>query len=173
MKKLFMAPLIGIMVCFGSAQVAKAQSPAEIVTPSQLYTTIVKLDSTLFAAFNNCNMAEFGAHFADDIEFYHDKGGLTNGLKNLIEVMEKGLCKKGNGWRSRRAVVPGSLKVYPMDKYGAILTGMHRFYETELATGKEYERSSAKFTHLFQEVNGVWKIKRVLSYDHQMPVNGK
>ena len=86
-----------------------------------------------------------------------------------MEGMEKGLCRPGNQWKSRRELIPGSLKVYPMNKYGAILTGEHRFFETDLTTGKEYERSTAKFTHLFQEVNGVWKIKRVLSYDHQMP----
>jgi hypothetical protein len=162
-----------IVVCTGSVQIARAQSQAETLTPSQLYTTVVRLDSTLFAAFNSCNLQAFSAHFTEDVEFYHDKGGLTNGLKDLVEGMEKGLCRTGSEWKSRRAVVPGSLKVYPMNKYGAILTGEHRFYETELATGKEYERSTAKFTHLFQEVNGVWKIKRVLSYDHQMPAKGK
>ena len=157
------------MVCVVCGQKAKAQSQAETLAPTQLYTTIVKLDSTLFAAFNSCDVKLFGTLFTEDVEFYHDKGGLTNGLKSLVEGMEKGLCRPGKEWKSRREVIPGSLKVYPMNKYGAILTGEHRFYETELATGKEYERSTAKFTHLFQEVNGVWKIKRVLSYDHQMP----
>ena len=159
--------LIG-MVFSGFVKV-NAQSQAEALTQEQLYKTIVSLDSALFASFNSCNVELFKTYFADNLEFYHDKGGVTLSLQKFVDDFKTGLCKPNNTWKSRREVVSGSLKVYPMNNYGAILVGEHSFYETELATGKEYRRSTAKFTHLYQEKDRIWKIVRSLSYDHQMP----
>jgi hypothetical protein len=159
------------ILCLSTATVQKvnAQAQAGKLTQAEIHQTIVNLDSSMFVAFNTCNVQQFKTYFTDDLEFYHDKGGPTFSMQKFVADFEKGLCNPNKQWKSRRQVVPGSLKVYPMNNYGAILVGEHTFYETELATGKEYRRSTAKFTHLFQEQNGVWKIVRVLSYDHQMP----
>jgi hypothetical protein len=148
---------------------ASAQTQTEKMSGEQLYKTVVALDSTLFSHFNTCNTMEMRKVFTEDLEFYHDKGGLTTSLQKFIEDFETGLCKKGNRWRSRRELIPGSVKVYPLNKFGAIMEGEHRFYETDVTTGIEYTRSSAKFTHVVQEVAGVWKIRRVLSYHHIDP----
>jgi hypothetical protein len=46
--------------------------------------------------------------------------------------------------------------------------GEHRFYK--LTPGKKDELTeTAKFTHLWKKENGVWKLARVLSYDHRDP----
>ena len=42
-----------------------------------LYETIVKLDSTVFEAYNNCRMDIYASFFSEDLEFYHDKAGLS------------------------------------------------------------------------------------------------
>ena len=49
--------------------------------------------------------------------------------------------------------------------YGAILSGEHVFYVRQ--KGKpEVLDGRAKFTHLWLLKDGVWKMSRVLSYDH-------
>ncbi len=66
------------------------------------------------------------------------------------------------------------MEVFPLYKdnsqvlYGAIQNGVHDFdqqYEGEVAR----KTNTARFTHLWIIENGDWKLKRVLSYDHQIP----
>lgn len=64
-----------------------------------------------------------------------------------------------------RKPAAGTFKVYPLDGYGAILTGNHDFYILE--NGKEKKTGTAKFTHLWLLKDGYWKMARVLSYDHK------
>jgi hypothetical protein len=50
------------------------------------------MDSTFFDAYNNCDMNKQAAIYADEIEFYHDQGGLMtskqdiHGTKNIFAV---------------------------------------------------------------------------------------
>jgi hypothetical protein len=113
-------------------------------------------------------MSEMTQFFAEDVEFYHDKGGPKLGLENLRAVSEKGLCGNEN-WHLRREVVAGTVRVFPMENnrtpYGAILSGEHVFYINE--KGKpEYLDGRARFTHLWLLKDGQWKMARILSYDH-------
>jgi len=166
MKNLLLRSILSAFILIAATGTGKTQSQAEKLTPEQLYITITRFDSTVFEAYNTCDLQKFKTCFTDDVEFYHDKEGLTVSLQRLMESIEKGLCNTSSQWRTRREIIPGSLKVYPLNKYGAILSGEHRFYEREIG-GKEYIRSVARFTHVIQEKDGVWKISRVLSYDHQ------
>jgi len=50
-----------------------------------------------------------------------------------------------------------------MHGYGAVETGVHRFYQPK--TGSE-ATGEAKFIHLWQNKDGAWRITRVISYDH-------
>jgi uncharacterized protein YneR len=102
--------------------------------------------------------------FTEDLEFYHDKGGLTAPKAAFVESTKKNLC--GNpGWRLRREAVAGTVKVYPLNNYGALISGEHVFYINE--TGKKEKLDGlAKFTQLWQFKNNEWKMSRVLSYDH-------
>ena len=133
-----------------------------------LTATILFKDSLFWKAYNNCDLTAFRTFFTDDVEFYHDKGGITLGADALTATMKNNLCSNPN-FRLRREVVEGSRKVYPLKKndtiYGAILTGEHLFYINE--TGKpERLDGHASFTHLWLLKNGEWKMARVLSYDH-------
>ena len=131
----------------------------EVKTPDLLYKEIAHMDSVLFNAFNNRDMETFKTLFTEDLEFYHDKGGLTdynysiNSFKNTIA--------QNNGLR--RELVKGSLEVYPIKDYGAIQVGAHTFCHLE--NGKQ-DCGTFKFVHVWKKINNEWKITRVVSYDH-------
>ena len=124
-----------------------------------LYKEIARLDSTLFTAFNKRDTALFKTFFTKDLEFYHDKGGLT-GYQHTIDFMND-VSKPGNDLK--RDLVKGSLEVYPVPGYGAIQIGVHQFCHTE--NGKQ-QCGKFKFIHIWQKINNDWKITRVVSYDH-------
>jgi Domain of unknown function (DUF4440) len=130
----------------------------QIKSQAELDRAITALDTELFDAYNHCDLAKFSSLLADDVEFYHDQGGVTLGKDKLTDSIKKNIC----GTDIRRELVPGTLKVYPMKGYGAIEMGVHRFYhpKTDNGTGE------ASFVHLWQCKDGVWKVARVLSYDH-------
>ncbi len=145
------------------AQSSPTEDP-KALTQEELYATIIALDKVVFDAYNNCDIEVFKSFFSEDTEFYHDKGGATLGNINLAESVRENLCSTP-GQKIRREAVAATLKVYPMDNYGAILTGYHLFFRT--ANGTEEFTGKAQFTHLWQFKDGKWKITRVLSYDHQ------
>lgn len=134
-------------------------------TNKNLEKTILELDQKFWKVYNSCDAEGFKAFLTEDLEFYHDKGGLTEGLNDLIKSVKNNLCNPENP-RVRREEVKGSVIVYPLNNYGAILVGEHRFYITEKGK-KEILAEVAKFTHVWQFKNNEWKMSRVLSYDHQ------
>ena len=137
-------------------------------TDEQLTQTILHLDSMFWKSYNDCNTAGSGKYLSDDVEFYHDKGGITLGMENLVASIKNNLCSNEN-LRVRREAVPGTVNVYPMKKsniiYGALISGDHYFYVTE--KGKPEKREGlAKFTQLWILKDNVWKMTRILSFDH-------
>ncbi|MGV3458870.1 MAG: nuclear transport factor 2 family protein [Flavobacterium sp.] len=153
-----MKAIIAILLLL-AAGAAHAQEPET----SQLYKDVVALDKAVFDAYNRCDTEAVKKYFSDDLEFYHDKGGVTLGAETLAEITKKNLCSRP-GWKIRRELIPSSVKVYPMDNYGVIITGEHLFYVTE--NGKESLTGRALFTHLCRYRDGKWQITRVLSYSH-------
>ncbi|WP_345238623.1 nuclear transport factor 2 family protein [Hymenobacter saemangeumensis] len=125
----------------------------------ELYKTIARIDSILFDAFNNQDLNKQKSIFSTDIEFYHDKGGVTN-YNQIIENTQR-LINQNLGLR--RILIPGSLEVYPIKDYGAIEIGTHQFCHQE--NGKD-DCGTFKFVHIWQKKNGIWKLTRVISYDH-------
>lgn len=116
------------------------------------------LDAALFDSYNKCDLEKFESFFDDDVEFYHDQGGLTLGKKALTESVKNNICGK-----TTRELVPGTLKVYYMKGYGMLETGVHRFHHPgheEMGIGE------GQFVHLWQYKDAAWKITRVISYDH-------
>ncbi|NIG53406.1 nuclear transport factor 2 family protein [Chitinophaga sp. Cy-1792] len=143
-------------------------SSAQQITP-RITGVILQLDSAFWKSYNSCDIVKFQGFFSDDVEFYHDKGGPLFGLPALVNSVKENLCKDRNNFQLRREAIPETMKVYPLEKnheiYGAVLTGEHKFYITE--PGKpEYLTGIAKFTHVWILKDGVWKMTRVISYDH-------
>ncbi|RZJ67036.1 MAG: nuclear transport factor 2 family protein [Flavobacterium sp.] len=136
-----------------------------------LERTIREKDSLFWLAYNKCDDAGMHEFIADDVEFYHDKGGIQKGWATFQETTKKNLCGRAD-WRIRREAYPESYRIYPMEKdgrlYGAVLSGDHKFFVTE--NGKpEYWTGVAKFTHLWLLTDGKWKMSRILSYNHDAP----
>jgi len=121
-------------------------------------------DARYWQAFNTCDMAAMEGLFTDDVEFYHDKTGLTSSKVAVIDSLRKGPCADPK-MRLRREAVEGSLRFHPLAGGYALLSGTHRFYATE--TGKpERLDGQAEFTNLWQSVDGQWRMRRVFSYAH-------
>jgi hypothetical protein len=138
---------------------AGAQSPQGQTPPDELFRIVASLDGAVFDAFNRCDLEKFGTYFVDDLEFYHDQGGVTLGRQKLTEDVRNNICGK-----VRRELVAGTLQVYPMHGYGAIEMGVHRFHHPKAEDTEPV--GEAKFVHLWRLKDGAWKITRVLSYDH-------
>jgi hypothetical protein len=143
---------------------ASAQSDQSL-SQQELYHIIAKLDSSLFATAYTCNPEKNSLFFTEDLEFYHDITGPTYSRKAFMEVVNKNFCGPRD-FALRRELVPGTMKVYPMNNYGAVQTGEHYFYKSHKG-GKEKRTGIAKFTHIWKYENGEWRISRVISYDHQ------
>ena len=152
LQALLFTALLGASLAHVHAQTAPAPDP--------LFQTIQSLDAKLFDAYNHCDLEKFGSLLADDLEFYHDKGGLSIGRQVTVEGVKNDICGKVT-----RELVAGTLEVYPIAHYGAVEIGVHRFHHP----GHENAESvgKAKFIHLWQNKDGVWKITRVISFDHQ------
>jgi ketosteroid isomerase-like protein len=133
--------------------------------PSQseiLFDEIEKMDKTLFDAFNRRDFEGVQKFFAKNLEFYHDKDGLTDYVQN----MESFRRHFSETTKIRRELVKGSLEVYPVKNYGAIEVGVHRFYTTEPGQPEQLA-ATAKFTHIWRRAGNSWQITRVVSYDHR------
>ena len=152
--KFFLPAILLIVTSLASAQTAHDPS-----AQGSLYKEIAHMDSVLFNAFNTRDTNQFKIMFTPDLEFFHDKGGLT-GYDQTIEFM-RSTTKNNNGLK--RELVKGSLEVYPIPGYGAMEIGSHTFCHNE--NGKQ-DCGSFKFVHIWQKKDGEWKISRVVSYDH-------
>lgn len=155
------------LIATASIERTLAQADIPFRDLEDIKKTILYHDSIFWAAYDACDVQNMSAYFTDDIEFYHDKNGLTTSKAKLDEATRTGLCGNPN-WHLRREAIEGTIKVFPMDKYGALISGEHLFYITE--TGKkEYLDGYGKFTHLWKFADNTWKMSRVISYDHGPP----
>ena len=157
-------------VFFALAALACSNVSAEPASNENLYDTLKSLDSVIFTAgFNQCETEKIIPLFTEDLEFYHDKGGVTFGRDAFVASVENNICK--SKYKPNRHLVEESLEVHPLYEngvlYGAIQQGEHQF--SDLQAGKRVIQGKAKFTHLWILNDDKWQIKRVLSYDH-LPV---
>lgn len=163
LMKQFMYALGGLALALFAAP-----SFAQVADTSALYRTLKANDSLLFErGFNHCDMQQFENLVADDLEFYHDKGGITRGKPAFIATIRNNICNQGH--KPVRVLTPGSLEVFPLTNngvlYGAIQTGLHSFRDSQ-GGQPEAATSEARFTHLWLLQQGHWKLARALSYDH-------
>lgn len=135
-------------------------------TNEELFNKIAQLDSSFFVSFNICDLETYGSFLSEDYEFYHDQQGMTKSRDAELESMKVFCGEQRERQQLRRELIPGSLKVFPMNKYGAIATGEHKFY---LVINEQTSKSvtKAKFTTLWKLEDDEWKMTRTLSYDHQ------
>lgn len=135
-----------------------------------LLAEVKAADAALFETFfERCDPARLASLVTPDFEMYHDRDGVvaTNG-ESFVALYAKGcMAKKApDAWRSRRALVPGTLRVDPVPGYGAIEEGDHLFYERR-GDGPEKLVGKAHFVQLWKKGVDGWRVARILSYAHQ------
>jgi Domain of unknown function (DUF4440) len=144
---------VGALVAASAARAADNEKPG-----NTLYDRIEAMDRELFAAFNDCNLKKLKTFFAPNIEFYHDKAGVTWTRARFIADVKKNVCGK-----FRRELVAGTMEVWPLGDYGAVYSGSHVFCKTGAARCEGIGR----FMHIWEHKRGQWRITRVISYDHR------
>lgn len=168
-KSIYLSAILVLLnSCSPKVEAIKAEvEPAEIEHPSELYWEIAEMDSLYFSAQNDCDLAMYAFYLSEDFEFFHDKGGFTESKENEMADMAI-FCGEEQRVRQplRREMTQGTLKVYPMNNYGALEQCEHVFY-LQIKDGTEKVVGSGKMTALWKQENNEWKLARVISYDHQ------
>src|SRR5258706_13663071 len=118
-RMLLLLLLMGLLAGRANAQVPALDS---IKNQEDLDKAVTALDAALFDAYNHCDLEKFSSFLDDNVEFYHDQGGVTLGKQNLTDSVKKNICGKVT-----RELVPGTLQVHYMKGYGAVEIGVHRF----------------------------------------------
>jgi hypothetical protein len=163
--------VIAAFAALASPLAARA-GPTPGPEPTQaLYDEIARVDADLFdALFNRCDPERLAGMVTDDVEFIHDKWGQTSKTKKEFVDSIRAMCARvasGEDYRARRELVAGSMSVHPINKYGVMQMGEHRFYR--LTPGKPEELiETGKFIDIWKQVDGRWKLYRVISYDHRL-----
>jgi hypothetical protein len=164
------------MLIAGVLQAAPAVpgAPQYHLTPGAAQTpettaAIKQADSDLFAAvFGRCDIDAVAAMLTGDFRFVHDKDGESSRAKFLANL--KGHCdrvKTAEDFPARRELVDGSLEVWPINKYGALEIGTHRFY-ARLPGKPETLTETGNFMILWKQVGGKWLMAQSISYGHKL-----
>jgi hypothetical protein len=147
MRRLLFWAIISIHFSTLTGQTFKPDNP-------KLYDTIVYLDSIFFNAYNTCDMELQSEFYSDNIEFFHDQGGLSNSKQDILAAIKNNICGKVTRERTKE-----SIEVYPIANYGAIEIGLHRFHNNvENSTS-----DPSKFIIFWQKINGRWIVGKVVS----------
>lgn len=121
-----------------------------------LHKEIVKMDSIYFNAYNTCDMKTQEALIDEDLEFFHDNGGLSTSKKDILISLKNNICDKVT-----RTLIKGSVEVYPIPNYGAIQMGYHKFFNEQEPNAKSVP---SKFVTIWKKGNNnSWTITRVIS----------
>ena len=133
------------------------QEEEEIYIPvdTVLYNEIVGMDRQFFDAYNSCDLETQEAIYADDIEFFHDKGGRSDSKADLIQKTKDNICGK-----VQRELVANSIEVYPIPDYGAIEIGLHSFHNNE---EPDAISTPSKFICFWRKDEEKWKMAKVVS----------
>ncbi|MEO0500488.1 MAG: nuclear transport factor 2 family protein [Pseudomonadota bacterium] len=153
---------VGLCACSGPVG---AESPPATETQESVAADLKALDARLFeAAFETCDMDTLTSLIATDMEFYHDRDGLSyTSAKAFIGDVE-GECGGG-----KRVLVSGSLTTHMIGDFGAMQHGRHEFHQV-MGDGGSVAREKGVFMHMWKrapETDANWVLTRVVSYDHE------
>lgn len=124
----------------------------------KLYETIIKMDSLFFGYYNTCetNLDKYAALYSENIEFFHDQGGLMSSKQGIVDATKRNVCGKVT-----RELVKGSVEIYPIKDYGAIEIGLHKFHNNQEPAGTPSK--IGRFMITWKKENNDWKIVKVVS----------
>ncbi|WDS34818.1 nuclear transport factor 2 family protein [Pseudoxanthomonas sp.] len=145
--------------------VANARAAPPATAPDEL-AAVRQADAAFWEAYNRCDLAAMGALLTPDVEFWHDKTGLTSTRAAVVQSLAAGPCGTP-GMHLRREAVAGSVQVYPLADAGALITGQHRFLVTRLPQPERLD-GSARFSSVWTRGPDMqWRMHRIMSFDHQ------
>jgi len=124
-------------------------------TDIKLHNEILKMDTKYFNAYNSCDIKTQAEIYDEELEFFHDKGGLSTSKSDILKSLEKNICGKVT-----RTLIKGSVEVYPIKEYGAVQIGYHKFFNKEEPNAKSIP---SKFIVIWKNKNNSWKITKVIS----------
>jgi len=161
-----MTRLIHCALAIALAASALSARAADAAPPqASLAATIGALDAPAFEAFNHCEVPgqldRYASFFAPDVEFYHDLGGVSWTRDVMIAQTRANVCGK-----FQRELVPGTLKVWPIQGFGALARGEHRFCHYKPGGTTHPCEGRAEFTMLWRRQGEAWTITRAFSYGH-------
>ena len=123
----------------------------KIQSQPDLDRTLAALDAVLFDSYNHCDLQKFASFFVDDVEFYHDQGGVTLGRTALTDSVKQNICGK-----TTRELV--SMQVFYMIR---IRRAGNRGSSFPSSRARRYRGvGEGKFIHLWQYKDEAWKITR-------------
>lgn len=139
------------LACLLTASGVTAQEAAD----SELYRKIISLDDAYFTAYNTCDMETQAKLLSQDLEFYHDQGGLSTSRAEILQSIEANICGKVT-----RELVPGSVEVHKINGFGAVEIGLHTFHNKE---EPDAVSKPSRFITLWKQENDSWKMHRIVS----------
>lgn len=151
MKYLTSIPVLLVLILSSAFNSSKE----EVSNNSDLHQTIVELDSVFFTAYNTCDLETQAKLISEDLEFYHDQGGLSTSKKDMLEALEKNICGK-----VRRELVKGSIEVSEIPGFGAVQIGMHKFYNNQ---EPDAISKPGRFVTLWKKTDESWQMTRIIS----------
>ncbi|NVO31984.1 nuclear transport factor 2 family protein [Hymenobacter lapidiphilus] len=158
---LALVALAGSSACTTVKPLVPVSPASKAPVSPELYRTIARLDSAMFVAFNQHDADKLQTYFADDLEFFHDKGGVSD-FRQTMDAFRR-MFEQNKTTGLNRQLVPGTLEVFPIKDYGAVETYEHRFCHVE--NGKD-DCGTFKNMMVWRLKDGRWQVTRVVSYDH-------
>ena len=148
---LYVSALVISLVANAQTEEIPEYKPSDI----HLHNTISKLDSIYFTAYNTCDMETQRKMYSEDLEFFHDKGGLATSKEGILTSLKNNICGKVT-----RTLIKGSIEVYPIPNYGAIQIGYHKFFNNQEPNEKSIP---SKFIVVWKQDKNNWQITKVIS----------
>lgn len=142
---LILAILIGALV----------EAIGQVPEDSDLYKTILKLDNRYFTAYNTCDLQTQAKLMDEDLEFYHDMGGLSTSKSDIIKSIEENICGKVT-----RQLVDGSVEVHEIKGFGAVEIGLHKFFNNR---EPDAESKPSRFITVWKQDADTWSMHRIIS----------
>ncbi len=155
-KTIFLSLTVALLLnaCASSKQTAPLGGIVYTPVSKEVYDEIVAIDKKFFDAYNTCDLSTADSLLSDDIEFYHDLGGLSTSKTQIMNGLKNNICGKVT-----RVLKEGSIEVYPIKDYGAVQMGQHGFYNR----AEKNEIKYSKFVHIWRLDGGAWRLTRVVS----------
>jgi ketosteroid isomerase-like protein len=147
--------ILSFVSCKTEPEKKSDQIKKYVPSDKKLFDEIKAMDKVFFDAYNTCDLEKQASIYSDKIEFFHDKGGLMTSKKELIEATERNICGKVT-----RELIDGSIEVYPINNYGAVQIGLHKFHNNQEPNA---ESIPSKFITMWHHENGNWKMTKVIS----------